>query len=87
MVRLPQVKRTPSGHSASPVRRWVDERWLQNAALRTRLTMRWATGASLLGMAFSFSLDRGFALALGAASLMLALFGLALHQSLARSGA
>jgi len=75
-----------SERSHSTVRRWVDERWLQRAVARTRLTMRWATAASVLGMALSFSLDRGFAFALAAASCMLALFGFALHQSLARSG-
>gem|GEM_PF-2468868 len=87
MVSFPQMKFNKATRSGSSVRKWADERWLHRAAIRTRLTMRWATGASLIGLALSFSLDRGFAVALAAASFMLALFGLALHQSLVRSGA
>jgi maltodextrin utilization protein YvdJ len=87
MVSFPQVKFNKPTRSGSSVRKWVDDCWLQKAEVRTRLTMRWATGASLIGLALSFLLDRGFAFALAAASFMLALFGLALHQSLVRSGA
>jgi len=78
-------------HDASNARKRArslipEDRWFPLAIARTRVTMRWATSLSLLGVGLAIWLDRGAAMGLAALALLLGLIGLALHQSLARAG-
>jgi len=63
-----------------------DDQWFPLAVARTRVTMRWATSLSLLGVGLAIWLERGAAIGLAALALLLGLVGLALHQSVARAG-
>ncbi|MBU6284988.1 MAG: hypothetical protein EBT36_07470 [Betaproteobacteria bacterium] len=64
-----------------------EDRWFPLAVARTKITMRWLSSLSVLGVGLAIWLERGASLGLAAFALMLGLLGLALHQSVARAGA
>ena len=64
-----------------------EDRWFPLAIARTKITMRWLSSFSVLGVGLAIWLDRGASLGLAALALVLGLLGLALHQSVARAGA
>jgi hypothetical protein len=67
--------------------RFPEDRWFPLAVARTKITMRWLSSLSVLGVGLAIWLERGASLGLAAVALMLGLLGLALHQSVARAGA
>jgi len=83
-VRLPAVGQ---GRSGAAVDFLPDDRWFPLAVARTKITMRWLSSLSVLGVGLSIWLERSASFGLAAFALLLGLVGLALHQSVARAGA
>jgi hypothetical protein len=83
-VRLPAVGQ---GRSGAAVDFLPDDRWFPLAVARTKITMRWLSSLSALGVGLAIWLERGASFGLAAFALLLGLVGLALHQSVARAGA
>ena len=83
-VRSPAVGQA---RSAAAVDLLCDDRWFPLAVARTRITMRWLSSLSVLGVGLAIWLERSASFGLAAFALVLGLVGLALHQSVARAGA
>lgn len=83
-VRLPVVGQ---GRSGAAVDFLPDDRWFPLAVARTKITMRWLSSLSVLGVGLAIWLERSASFGLAAFALLLGLVGLALHQSVARAGA
>jgi hypothetical protein len=83
-VRLPAVGK---GRSGAAVDFLPDDRWFPLAVARTKITMRWLSSLSVLGVGLAIWLERSASFGLAAFALLLGLVGLALHQSVARAGA
>jgi len=83
-VRLPAVGQ---GRSGAAVDFLPDDRWFPLAVARTKITMRWLSSLSVLGVGLAIWLERSASFGLAAFALLLGLVGLALHQSVARAGA
>lgn len=83
-VRLPAVGQ---GRYGAAVDLLPDDRWFPLAVARTKITMRWLSSLSVLGVGLAIWLERSASFGLAAFALLLGLVGLALHQSVARAGA